>query len=84
MVVGSFPADPPARQKPDLDRVMGAAQVCGVRPFNDLSEKFVGFQPRLNVFVLGAYSRSEAERAQATARRCFPSAYLKQARYLGE
>ena len=85
VVVGSYPRDPPARQQGDLQRVSAAARRCGLRPINDDSAKFAGFRPGLNVFVVGAFaSRPEADRTLAVARRCFPSAYVKQARYLGE
>jgi hypothetical protein len=85
VVVGSYPSTPPARQQGDLQRVSAAARRCGLRPINDDSAKFAGFRPGLNVFVVGAFaSRPEAERTQAIAQRCFPGAYVKQARYLGE
>jgi hypothetical protein len=85
VVVGSLPSEPSERQSADLRRMSAAARRCGVRVFNDTSGKFVGFRPGLNVFVIGAYaSRPAAERVQAVARRCFPGAYLKHGRYLGE
>ena len=85
VVISSFPKDPPERQQGDLQRVSAAARRCGLRFINDDSAKFVGFQPGLNVFVVGPHgSRSQAERMQATARKCFPGAYMKRGRYMGE
>lgn len=85
VVVGSFPSEPPQRQQGDLRRVSAAARRCGLRAFNDNSAKFTGFRPGLNVFVVGAHaSRSEAEQTRAAALHCFPGAYLKYGRYLGE
>ena len=85
VVVGSFPSEPTQRQQGDLQRVSAAARRCGLRTFNDNSAKFTGFRPGLNVFVVGAHaSRSEAERTRAAALQCFPGAYVKYGRYLGE
>lgn len=85
VVVGSFPSEPAERQQGDLERVGAAAKRCGLNTFNDLSEKFVGFAPGYNVFVIGAFASRRAADAEArAARRCFPDAYVKHGEYLGE
>jgi hypothetical protein len=85
VVVGAFPTDPPQRQRADVMRMNAAARRCGVRLFNDFSGKFRGFNPGVNVFVIGAYaSRSRAQAMQAVAQPCFPGAYVKYGEHLGE
>ena len=85
VVVASFPSDPPQRQQGQLKEVARKARPCGLDAFNDDSRKFVGFQPGLNVFVLGPHtSKGQAERSQRNALRCFAGAYVKRGRHLGE
>lgn len=85
VIVGAFPAEPPERQKTDYDRMNAAAKPCRLPLFNDLSGKFRGFAPGLNVFVVGAYaSKAQAQSKARAARRCFPGAYVKFGDYAGE
>ena len=73
VVVASFPEEPWERQSADLAATTRKAARCGLKVFNDLSGKFRGFAPGSNVF----------EQLRA-AQRCFPDAYVKQGRHLGE
>jgi hypothetical protein len=85
VVVGSFPTEPPARMTGDYERTNAAVARCGFRTFNDFSDKFRGFQPGYNVFVIGAYpSRAGAERVASKVRGCAPGAYVRYGEYLGE
>ncbi|MCC2098820.1 MAG: SPOR domain-containing protein [Hyphomicrobiales bacterium] len=85
VVVGAFPTEPPQRQRADVMRMNAAAGRCSLRLFNDFSGKFRGFNPGVNVFVIGAYaSRARAQAMQTLARPCFPDAYVKYGEYLGE
>lgn len=66
-------------------RVRRQAQSCGESPFNDVSEKFSGFAPGVEVSVLGAYpTRARAEAALYRIGACVPGAYIRRARYAGE
>lgn len=86
-VVLATGSDAPDRQSNGglvVDRI---AARCGIRTFNDFSAKFVGFKPGYNAFVLlgSPYgSRDMAERNRRVVENCFPQAYVKKARYLGE
>lgn len=85
VIIASYPAEPASRQRADAMRTNAAAAKCGAKPFNDLSMKFEGFTRGLNVFVVGAYAtRDAAERQARTLKPCFPDAYTKFGRYLGE
>lgn len=78
-VLSRGPAGTPAGGRDQDQRGRGA------QPFNDHSQKFRGFAPGFNVFVVGAYAgRGEADRKAADLRRCFPGAYVKFGAYLGE
>ncbi|WP_103986199.1 hypothetical protein [Methylobacterium sp. 190mf] len=86
-VVLATGSDAPDRESNGGVQVDRAAGRCGVRTFNDFSSKFVGFQPGYNVFVLLGSPYGSREMAEANRRLvqpCFPGAYLKRARYLGE
>lgn len=66
-------------------RVHARIQRCGFEAFNDFTDKFTGFTPKMVVFVLGPYqSRAEANAVLSKARACVPDAYVKHSRYLGE
>ncbi|MBU4529572.1 MAG: SH3 domain-containing protein [Hoeflea sp.] len=85
VVVGSFPTEPWERQTSDYERTQATAARCGLAVFNDLSAKFSGFRSGYNVFVIGAFeSKSVADSMLKQARKCFPDAYVKNAKYLGE
>jgi hypothetical protein len=85
VVIASMPADDASRMLADFEHFTTAAQRCGFKMFNDFSNKFVGFQPGYNVFVVGAYpSRAGAERARNELLPCLPNSYVKYAEYLGE
>jgi hypothetical protein len=84
VVVASFP-EPDERSAHAYDWVKAAAASCGVRTFNDFSAKFLGFQPGYNVFVVGAFaSRRRADGVKNSIEKCFPGAYVKYGKYLGE
>lgn len=58
---------------------------CGLRTFNDFSSKFSGFKGGYEVFVVTQpYSKAEAGRKLLQAKPCFPSAYVKYGRHMGE
>jgi hypothetical protein len=85
VIVAAYPTEPPQRQREDSARVNSAATGCGVRTFNDISGKFLGFEPGYNIFVIGAFaSRPKAEKAAISVRECFSDAYVKYGEYLGE
>lgn len=85
VIVATYPLTPPERQQGDVERTEALAARCHAETFNDFSAKFKGFAPGYNVFVVGAFAtRGEADRKLATLRPCFPDAYVKRARYLGE
>jgi hypothetical protein len=84
VIVGSHPTTDAAMTR-DYSQVAETLRPCGLRAFNDVSEKFLGFRGGYNVFVLGAYpARAEAEAVAVAARRCVPDAYVKYGQYLGE
>ena len=85
VILGSLPTEPWERQQTDYDRMHAAAAPCGLEVFNDLSGKFEGFRAGYNVFVVGAFeSQSDANGVLKQARKCFPDAYIKSGKYLGE
>lgn len=85
VVIASPSLDQPARQDGDRARITAAAQWCGVAPFYDFSSKFKGFAPGSMAYVVGAYAtRARAQRMAAHLRPCFPDAYVKYGRHLGE
>lgn len=85
VVVASFPEEPWERQSADLAATTRKAARCGLKVFNDLSGKFRGFAPGSNVFVVGAFAtKARALEQLRAAQRCFPDAYVKQGRHLGE
>jgi hypothetical protein len=85
VIVGTFPTDPWERQKKDSERMNAIALRCDAQLFNDFSQKFRGFSPGFNVFVVGAFDeKSEAEENLLKIKICFPDAYLKYGEYLGE
>lgn len=85
VIVATYPTTPPERQQDDVARTTALAARCGAETFNDFSSKFKGFAPGYNVFVVGAYATSaEAKDKLETLKPCFPDAYVKRGRYLGE
>jgi len=85
VIVASFPEEPWQRQSADLEATSRKAARCGLEVFNDRSGKFRGFAPGSNVFVIGAFpSKARAVERLRAAQRCFPDAYVKQGRHLGE
>ena len=85
IVLGSFPTEPWQRQARDYEHMHARAARCGLKPFNDFSNKFRGFTPGYNLFVVGAYqSKSLAYENLEQARLCFPDAYLKRSEHFGE
>ncbi len=85
IIVGTFPAEPWQRQKADLQSMQSMAAGCHLQLFNDFSDKFRGFSPGYNVFVIGAFeSKSVATDKLQQIRTCFPDAYAKYGEYLGE
>lgn len=86
-VVLSTGSDSPNRRDNGGDLVDRTAKRCGIRTFNDLSEKFRGFKPGYNVFVLlgSPYGSKEvAEKNREIIKMCFPDSYIKFGQYLGE
>jgi hypothetical protein len=85
VVIASMPANEPHRMLDDFNYFTAAAQRCGFKSYNDFSDKFLGFRPGYNVFVVGPYpSRAGAERVRAELRSCISSSYVKYGEYLGE
>jgi hypothetical protein len=79
------PKEPAQRQRTDFERVNAEAALCSVQPFNDLSNKFRGFRPGYNVFVVGAFaSHAQADRVRKAVTQCFPDAYIRYGKHLGE
>lgn len=63
----------------------GLARPCDLRIFNDFSNKFSGFDSGYNVYLIDQiFSKSKARKALARAKNCFPDAYMKSGRYMGE
>lgn len=68
-----------------LRKIGRLARSCGVAPFNDFSSKFTGFRGGYNVFVVDrAFSKVKAAQMLRQVKPCFPNAYIKYGRYLGE
>lgn len=66
-------------------QVSRKAAKCGLSIYNDFSNKFVGFRGGYEVYVVaGAFSKPNAQKILDQARYCFPAAYMKYARYMGE
>lgn len=85
IVIASFRNDGAARNDSSIRLASQQVARCGLRAFNDFSSKFSGFQSGYDVVVVGAYPvRSSADRYLRQVQRCVPSAYLKEATYLGE
>lgn len=85
VIIGSHPQEREDLMKPMAMEMSAKAGRCGYRPFNDFSGKFEGFRPGVNVFVVGDYKTREtalAHRQKLLA--CFPDAYVKEGRYMGE
>lgn len=64
-----------------------SAAKCGIRSFNDFTDKFPGFEPGHNLHVLLGSpfgSKAVADNALKLATPCFPMAYVKHGSYLGE
>lgn len=65
-------------------QVQANAARCGVLPFDDYSDRFIGFEPGYDVFVVGPYSRKEkAAAVRARMLDCIPDAYIKHGLYTG-
>ena len=85
IVVGSFSAANTPAMAGEFRAVNDALARCGLHTFNDLSNKFAGFRPGFNVFVVGPYrTRGEARRILQVAKTCAPGASLKYGEYAGE
>lgn len=85
IVAGSFRQHGTDRNDASIARASGGLRRCGFKPFNDFSDKFAGFKSGFDVVVTGPYTeQAEADAIVARVRRCVPSAYVKNARYLGE
>jgi len=85
VILGSVPTHDIRSWESQGRRVLNKASACGFEPFDDLSEKFTGFVPGYDVFVVGPYaSLKEASQVRDIARRCIPDAYVKQGRYVGK
>jgi hypothetical protein len=68
-----------------VQQVSSKAARCGLSVYNDFSDKFVGFRGGYDAYVVrGAFSKSKAQIILAQAKPCFPAAYIKYARYMGE
>lgn len=86
VVLGTYPADPNSMTA-EVTAAEAHGRSCGVKIWNEWSGKFVGFRPGYHVIVMRGEPFSTQHRAQAAvaqARRCYPDAYAKFARYLGE
>jgi hypothetical protein len=86
VVVGTYPADSSSMTAEATDAEMHGRS-CGLKIWNEWSAKFTGFRPGYHVIVLKGEPFSARERAQAAvarARGCYPDAYVKYGRYLGE
>ncbi len=66
--------------------IRSKADRCGIRLFNDFSDKFSGFRSGYQVFVVepSAPTRATAEAKLNQIKICFPEAYIKYGSYLGE
>lgn len=87
IVLASYPNNPPERMSDDIQVVERQARPCSIKTFNDWSAKFVGFAPGYMVFVKANSpfkSKAAADVELHRVHGCFPDAYLKHARYLGE
>jgi hypothetical protein len=85
IVVGSFAAANTPGMAAEFQAVNDALARCGLRTFNDFSNKFVGFRSGFNVFVVGPYrNRGDAKHTLRVAKKCAPGAYLKYREYAGE
>ena len=68
-----------------VQQVSSKAARCGLSVYNDFSGKFVGFRGGYEAYVVrGAFSKPKAQNILAQAKPCFPAAYIKYARYMGE
>lgn len=86
IVVSTHQADS-SRMGKEVMAAEARGRPCGLTVWNEWSGKFVGFRPGYHVIVLKGEPFAALERAQAIvarARRCYPDAYAKHARYLGE
>lgn len=62
--------------------VQANARRCGIDPFDDYSDKFDGFVPGYDVFVVGPFTTKGAALAvRDDARECIPDAYVKYGDY---
>ena len=85
VIVASMPATDTRRMGADAQHFTAAAARCGFTTFNDFSNKFRGFQPGYNVFVIGAFpSQPAARQALSQLQPCLPGSYIKFGEYLGE
>jgi hypothetical protein len=85
IVAGSFRQGGADRNDASIAKASAGLRRCGFRPFNDFSAKFAGFAPGFDVVVTGPYTeRAGADAIMERVQRCVPSAYVKNARYLGE
>lgn len=86
IVLASYPKSEESMTD-DVRKVLQQARPCAIKTFNDFSGKFAGFTPGYMVFVPANspyLDRDIAIRGLSSAQRCFPGAYVKRARYLGE
>lgn len=86
VVLGSFPNyDFSVSREEDVEIARARAARCGIDPFNDFSNKFLGFAPGYDVVAVGAFADPKTARAVLRrVRACIPDAYVKFGRHLGE
>jgi hypothetical protein len=87
IVLAAYPDNPPERMSDDVRAVERQARPCSTKTFSDFSGKFLGFAPGHVVFVQAGppfKAKNAADVELHRVRGCFPDAYLKRARYLGE
>ena len=85
IVAGSFRQNGTDRNDALIAKASDGLRQCGLTPFYDFSFKFSSFASNYDVVVTGPFSsKADADATLGRARRCIPSAYLKNARYLGK
>ena len=68
-----------------VQQISRKAARCDLSVYNDFSNKFIGFRGGYEVYVVrGAFTKPNAQMILAQAKPCFPNAYIKYARYMGE
>lgn len=85
VVLGSLSIEAdPALWEASGRQVQANAARCGVLPFDDYSDRFIGFEPGYDVFVVGPYARKEkAAAVRVRLLDCIPDAYIKHGLYTG-